>query len=139
VHIALYARLLDYKRSNQCGFNAAMAIKRWTVEAVNARLKVGRVGVQVLQVGNRLRLQATLPSKNLSEKWAAVSLYFHADESFAGLPSGRITPLAVGMPHPAMGLGLALIGYGIRMRTWRLQRRLFRHRHLRPLQRLPLD
>ena len=40
-----------------------MAIKRWTVEAVNARLKAGRVGVQVLQVGNRLRLQATLPPK----------------------------------------------------------------------------
>jgi hypothetical protein len=33
------------------------------VEAVNARLKAGQVGVQALQVGNRLRLQATLPPK----------------------------------------------------------------------------
>ncbi|TVQ13737.1 MAG: integrase [Leptolyngbya sp. DLM2.Bin27] len=40
-----------------------MVAKKWTVEAVNARLKAGKVGVQVLQVGNRLRLQATLPPK----------------------------------------------------------------------------
>lgn len=45
-----------------------MAAKRWTLEAVNARLKAGHVGVQVLQVGNRLRLQATLPPKPGSGK-----------------------------------------------------------------------
>ena len=45
-----------------------MAAKKWTVEAVNARLKAGKVGVQVLQVGNRLRLQATLPPKPGSER-----------------------------------------------------------------------
>lgn len=91
------------------------------------------LGFTLYAVQFRYGFVDTLDEPLNREEWIALA------NRFAGLPSGRITPLAVGMPHPAMGLGLALIGYGLRMRTWRLQRRLFRHRHLRPLQRLPLD
>ncbi|MBH8555857.1 integrase [Nostocaceae cyanobacterium CENA357] len=41
---------------------------KWTVEAVNERLKAGKVGVKVEQRGDRLSLRATLPPKPGSKK-----------------------------------------------------------------------
>ncbi|MGG6297841.1 hypothetical protein ACQ4M4_25895 [Leptolyngbya sp. AN02str] len=40
----------------------------WTLEAVNQRLKDGRVRVQLQQVGNRLLMRATLPPKPGSDR-----------------------------------------------------------------------
>lgn len=40
-----------------------MAARKLTLEAVNARLKAGCIGVSVLRRGDRLWLQATLPPK----------------------------------------------------------------------------
>jgi len=45
-----------------------MTRSKWTIEDVNARLKAGNVGVRVDQVGQRLRLRATLPPKPGSGK-----------------------------------------------------------------------
>ncbi|MEH1902485.1 MAG: integrase [Nostoc sp.] len=41
---------------------------KWTIEAVNERLKAGKIGVKVEARGDRLSLRATLPSKPLSNK-----------------------------------------------------------------------
>lgn len=41
---------------------------KWTIEAINDRLKAGKVGVRVCQRGDRLSLRATLPPKPDSGK-----------------------------------------------------------------------
>ena len=41
---------------------------RWTIEAVNERLKAGKIGVKVRARGDRLSLQATLPPRPGSSK-----------------------------------------------------------------------
>ncbi|MBN3951898.1 MAG: integrase [Nostoc sp. NMS7] len=41
---------------------------KWTIEAVNERLKAGKIGVRVEQRGDRLSLRATLPPKSGSNK-----------------------------------------------------------------------
>ncbi|MEH1778909.1 MAG: hypothetical protein V7K67_32245 [Nostoc sp.] len=41
---------------------------KWTVEAVNERLKAGKIGVKVEARGDRLSLRATLPLKPGSDK-----------------------------------------------------------------------
>jgi hypothetical protein len=41
---------------------------KWTVEAVNERLKAGKVGVKVEQRGDRLSLRGTLPPRPNSSK-----------------------------------------------------------------------
>ena len=74
---------------------------KWTLEAVNERLKAGKVGVTIRQRGDRLSLRATLPPKPNSEKqiWHQqdISLRIYANpagfqraEAEAKLLGGRI-------------------------------------------------
>lgn len=48
---------------------------KWTLDAVNERLKAGRIGVKVCQRGDRLSLRATLPPKPDSQKTAPYQQY----------------------------------------------------------------
>ncbi|KYC42013.1 integrase [Scytonema hofmannii PCC 7110] len=78
-----------------------MTADKWTLEAVNNRLKAGKIGVSVRQRGDRLSLRATLPPKPGSKRvvWSQqdISLGIYANtwgfqkaEAEAKLLGGRI-------------------------------------------------
>lgn len=78
-----------------------MGQEKWSLEAVNARLKAGKIGVTVRQRGDRLSLRATLPPKpnsgnvewyrqDISLKIYANTWGFQRAEAEAKLLGGRI-------------------------------------------------
>lgn len=86
----------------------------WTLEAVNERLKAGRVGVAVKQVGNRLKLVATLPPKPGSGKDAPhqqqISLGIYANPDGLAEAETRARQLGVMLASGGFSLVQGLTG-----------------------------
>ncbi|MFB2770236.1 integrase [Pelatocladus sp. BLCC-F211] len=64
---------------------------KWTLEAVNTRLKAGKIGVAVRQRGDRLSLRATLPPKPGSNKehWHQQDISLGIYANVAGLQAAE--------------------------------------------------
>jgi len=71
---------------------------KWTLEAVNARLKAGKIGVTVRQRGDRLSLRATLPPKPGSSKliWYQQDISLRVYANSAGLHHAEVEAKLLG-------------------------------------------